>query len=170
MRAAARVILGLAAALAVQTTLSGLVLRGTAALDLVLIVVVYVALTSGPITGLLAGTVAGLAQDALSSGVLGIGGLAKTLVGFGAGVLGTQFIITAPLPRFVVFVLATLAHAAIFIGLYVVLDLRVFPSPYAAVIGQALGNGFVGVVMAQLIELLPGVAARRRATRSFRRQ
>jgi rod shape-determining protein MreD len=170
VRAAARVILGLAAALAVQTTLSGLVLHGTAALDLVLIVVVYVALTSGPITGLLAGTVAGLAQDALSSGVLGIGGLAKTLVGFGAGVLGTQFIITAPLPRFVVFVLASIAHAAIFIGLYVVLDLRVFPSPYAAVLGQALGNGFVGVVMAQLIELLPGVAARRRASRSFRRQ
>ncbi len=169
MKAAARVILGLAVALAVQTTLSTLLLRGTAALDLVLITVVYVALTSGPMTGLLAGTVAGLAQDALSSGVLGIGGLAKTLVGYGTGVLGTQFIITAPLPRFVVFVLATIAHAAVFIGLYVVLDLRVFPSPYAAVAGQALGNGFVGVVLAQLIELLPGVAARRRATRTFRR-
>jgi rod shape-determining protein MreD len=169
VRAAARVILGLALALAVQTTLGTLILRGTAALDLVLIAVVYVALTSGPITGLLAGTVAGLAQDALSSGVLGIGGLAKTLVGYGAGVLGTQFIITAPLPRFVVFVLATIAHAAVFIGLYVVLDLRVFPDPYAAVLGQALGNGFVGVVLAQLIELLPGVAARRRATRPLRR-
>lgn len=163
MKAAAQVILGLAVALAVQTTLGSLVLRGMPALDLVLIAVVYVALTAGPMTGLLAGTVAGLAQDALSSGVLGIGGLAKTLVGYGAGVLGTQFIITAPLPRFVVFVLATMAHAAVFIGLYVVLDLRVFPSPYAAVVGQALGNGFVGVVLAQLIELLPGVAARRRA-------
>jgi len=169
VRAAARLILGLALALAVQTTISTLALRGTPAIDLVLIVVVYVALTSGPMTGLLAGTVAGLAQDALSSGVLGIGGLAKTLVGYGVGVLGTQFIITAPLPRFVVFVLATVAHAAVFIGLYVVLDLRVFPNPYAPVAGQALGNGFVGVVLAQLIELLPGVAARRRASRTLRR-
>ncbi len=163
MKAAAQIILGLAAALAVQTTLSTLVLRGMPALDLVLIVVVYIALTSGPITGLLAGTVAGLAQDALSSGVLGIGGLAKTLVGYGAGVLGTQFIITAPLPRFVVFVMATIAHAGVFIGLYQVLDLRVFQAPYTVVLGQALGNGFVGVVLGQLIELLPGVAARRRA-------
>ena len=47
-----------------------------------LIVVVYVGIKSGPVTGLLAGTVAGLIQDALSSGILGIGGLAKTLVGF----------------------------------------------------------------------------------------
>jgi hypothetical protein len=105
----------------------------------------------------------------LSSGVLGIGGLAKTLVGYAAGVLGTQFIITAPLPRFVVFVMATVLHATVFIGLYVVLDLRVYQSPYAEVAGQALGNGFVGVVLAQLIELLPGVAERRRASRSLRR-
>jgi rod shape-determining protein MreD len=168
VKAAAQLLLGLAAALAVQTTLSSLVLRGTAAIDLVLVVVVYVALRSGPVTGLVAGTIAGLAQDALSSGVIGIGGLAKTIVGYLTGVLGTQFIITAPLPRFVVFVLATIAHATVFIGLYVVLDLRVFPSPYAAVVGQAIGNGFVGVVLGQLIELLPGMAARRRA-RSIRR-
>jgi hypothetical protein len=73
------------------------------AVDLVLVVVVYVALTSGPATGLLSGTFAGLAQDALSSSVIGIGGLAKTLVGFLAGIIGTQFIVTASLPRFVVF-------------------------------------------------------------------
>lgn len=162
---ALRVLLGLAAAVAFQTTLSGWVVRGGSAFDLVLIVVIYVALTSGPMTGLLAGTVAGLAQDALSSGVLGIGGLAKTLIGYGVGVLGTQFIITAVLPRFVVFVLATIAHAGVFIGLYVVLDLRVFPSPWPAVVGQAIGNGVVGVVVAQLIELVPGVAARRRRRR-----
>jgi rod shape-determining protein MreD len=166
---AARVLLALVAAVAIQTTLSGWVLRGTAALDLVLIVVVYVAMTSGPTTGLLAGTVAGLAQDALSSGVLGIGGLAKTLVGYGVGVLSTQFIINGVLPRFLVFLLATVAHAGVFIGLYVVLDLRVFPSPWPAVITQAVGNAVVGVVLAEVMELLPGMAARRRERRSFRR-
>ena len=45
--------------------------RGTVAVDLVLVVVVYVALTSGPMTGMLCGTAAGLAQDALSTGVIG---------------------------------------------------------------------------------------------------
>jgi rod shape-determining protein MreD len=153
------------AALALQTTLASLVIRGMAALDLVLIVVVYIALSFGPVTGLLVGSAAGLVQDALSSGIIGIGGLAKTVVGFIAGVLGTQFIVTAPLSRFVVFVLATIVHSAVFMGLYTMLDVRQFPDPYAAVMSQAVGNGFVGVVGAQLIELLPGARERRRARR-----
>jgi rod shape-determining protein MreD len=159
----------IAVALALQTTLAGLVIRGTAALDLVLIVVVYIALTLGPVTGLLAGTVGGLIQDTLSSGVIGIGGLAKTVVGFAAGVIGTQFIVTAPLPRFVVYVAGTVLHAVVFMGLYTLLDLRQFPSPYAAVAGQAIGNGFLGVVGFQVIEWLPGFVARRRATRPLKR-
>lgn len=158
-----------ALALALQTTLAGLVIRGTAAFDLVLVVVVYIALVSGPSTGVLVGSIAGLVQDALSSGILGIGGLANTVVAFAAGIVGTQFIVASPLPRFVVFVSATALHAAVFIGLYVLLDLRQFPSPYAAVAGQAIGNGFVGVVGFQLIEWLPGFVARRRASRPSKR-
>ena len=100
--------------IAVQTTLARYIFRDSStAIDLVLIVVVYIAIKSGPVTGLLAGTVAGLVQDALSSGILGIGGLAKTIVGFLSGLLGTQFIVTAPLPRFLLLVLATALHAAI---------------------------------------------------------
>ena len=156
-------------ALVLQTTLAGLVIRGTAAIDLVLIVVVYIALKAGPVPGLVVGTVAGLIQDALSNPILGIGGLAKTIVGFLAGVLGTQFILTGPLPRLVMLVMATVLHAAIFMGLYVLLDLRQFPNPVPSVIGQALGNGFVGVVTFQLIEWLPGFVDRRRAGRSLRR-
>jgi rod shape-determining protein MreD len=161
----AGIVLAVALALALQTTLARYV-RGTVALDLILVVVVYVALTSGPVAGLLTGTFAGLIQDALSTGVIGIGGLAKTLVGFLAGIVGTQFIVTQPLPRFVVFFGATLLHAAVFIGLYTVLDLRHFGTPYAAVTGQAAGNAAVGVVAFQLVELLPGAVERRRAAKS----
>jgi rod shape-determining protein MreD len=156
-------------ALALQTTLAGLVIRGTAAIDLVLIVVVYIALKSGPAAGLVAGTIAGLIQDALSSPILGVGGLAKTIVGFLAGVLATQFILTGPLPRFVLLVMGTALHAAIFLGLYVLLGLRQFPDPLPSVIGQALGNGFIGVVAFQLLEWLPGFVDRRRAGRFLRR-
>ena len=160
---AAGVVLATAVALALQTTLARFVIRGTVAVDLVLVVVVYVALTSGPVTGLLTGTFAGLVQDALSTGVIGIGGLAKTIVGFLAGIIGTQFIVAQPLPRFVVFFGATILHAVVFIGLYVLLDLRQFGTPYAAVTGQAIGNAVVGVVAFQLAELLPGAVERRRA-------
>jgi rod shape-determining protein MreD len=163
---AAGVILAIALALALQTTLARFVMRGAGAVDLVLVVVVYVALTSGPATGLLAGTFAGLVQDALSSSVIGIGGLAKTIVGFLAGIIGTQFIVAQPLPRFVVFFGATVLHAVVFMGLYVLLDLRHFGTPYAAVAGQATGNAVVGVVAFQLVELLPGAVERRRAAKT----
>jgi rod shape-determining protein MreD len=164
---AARILLAIAFALALQTTLARYVIRGTVAVDLVLVAVVYVALTSGPATGLLMGAFAGLIQDALvASPVIGIGGLAKTIVGFLGGVLGTQFIVAQPLPRFVVFFSATVLHAVIFMGLYTLLDIRHFGAPYAAVGGQALGNAVVGVVAFQLVELLPGAVERRRAMRS----
>ena len=162
---AAGVILAVALALALQTTLDRFVVRGAVAVDLVLVAVVSVALIAGPVTGLLSGTAAGLVQDALSSGVIGIGGLAKTIVGFVAGVVGTQFIVAQSGPRFVVFFAATILHAIVFIGLYVLLDLRQFATPYAAVAGRAVGNAVVGVVAFQLIELLPGAIERRKAHR-----
>ena len=156
-------LLAVGGALALQTTLARYV-HGTMAVDLVLVAVVYVALTSGPAAGLLTGAIAGLVQDALvASPVIGIGGLAKTIVGFLAGIIGTQFIVTHSLPRFVVFFSATALHAVVFMGLYTLLDLRHYGAPYAAVAGQGVGNAVVGVVAFQLVELLPGAMERRRA-------
>lgn len=157
-----------AVALALQTTLARLLVGGSAAIDLVLVVVVYVALTTGPVSGLLAGTAAGLVQDVLSSGVIGIGGLAKSTVGFLAGVVGQQFIVTAALPRLLMFVAATVLHAAVFMGMYQVLGLRTFSSPWAAVGSQALGNAVVGIVGFTIIEALPGAIERRRMAKRGR--
>jgi rod shape-determining protein MreD len=129
--------------------------------------VVYVALTSGSVAGLLTGMVAGLIQDSLlSTGLIGIGGLAKSIVGYVAGIVGTQFIVSQPLPRFLVFFVATVAHQAITIGLSVVLGQQSFGTPYAAVAGEALVNAVVGVAAFQLSELLPGAVERRRMGKS----
>ena len=163
-----RLVAALAAAVVLQTTLAGYFAPGALAVDLVLVVVVYVALTSGPVAGLLAGTVGGLVQDALSSGILGMGGLTKTLVGFAAGRFGTQFIVTAMVPRFLVFAAASAAHAALFMGAYTLLGLRSFPNPYAAVAMQAVGNGVLGVVGFQVAEWLPRMLERRRSGRGMR--
>jgi rod shape-determining protein MreD len=160
------VIAAITIALALQTTLTRFAVSGTTAIELALVVVVYVALTSGPVTGLLAGTLAGLVEDAMFSGVIGIGGLAKTIVGFLAGLIGTQFIVTAMLPRFVVFFGATVLHELIFRGLYAVLGLREFGAPYGAVVAQATGNALIGVVAFQLVELLPGAVDRRRMAKT----
>jgi rod shape-determining protein MreD len=159
------VLIAIALALALQTTLARFLVGGTAALDLVLVVVVYVALTSGPVTGMLAGSLAGIVQDALSSGVIGVGGLAKSIVGFLAGVIGQQFIVTAALPRLLIFLAATVVHAAVFMGFYMLMGLRSFSSPWAAVTSQALGNAAVGLIAFAIIESLPGAVERRRMGR-----
>jgi len=161
----AGVLIAVALALALQTTLARFVVGGTTAIDLVLVAVVYIALTSGPVSGMLAGSVAGLIQDQLSTGVLGIGGLAKSIVGFAAGAIGQQFIVTAALPRLVMFVGATAGYQALFMGLYVALGLRSFPSPWAAITSQALGNAVVGMIAFTIIEAFPGMLERRRAGR-----
>jgi rod shape-determining protein MreD len=168
VKTVAIVIGALGLALVLQTTMAQMLVRGTAALDLVLVVVVYVALTMGPTTGLLAGALAGLAQDALSSGIIGMGGLAKTVVGYVTGIVGTQFIVARPLPRFVVFVVATVVHAVIFMGAYELLGARRFGFPYGGVLSQGAVNGLVGVIAFQAIELLPGAVERRAANRGGR--
>jgi rod shape-determining protein MreD len=165
----AGVFIAIALALALQTSLAGFVVGGITAIDLVLVVVVYVALTTGPVQGMIAGSVAGIIQDALSSGTVGIGGLAKAIVGFVAGVIGQQFIVTAAFPRFVMFVAATLAHEALFMGMYVLLGLRDFPSPWVAMLSQAGGNAVVGMIGFTIVEALPGAMERRRFSRRARR-
>jgi len=162
---AAGIILAIVLALALQTTIARFVVSGRVAVDLVLVVVVYVALASGSVAGMMTGTVAGLIQDSLQTGVIGIGGLAKTIVGFVTGVIGTQLNIAEPVARFVVFFAATVAHQAITIGLNAVLGLRTFGVPYAAIAGEALANAVVGVAAFQVAELLPGAVERRRMGR-----
>ena len=153
-------LLGIAAAVALQTPLDRWFPRGS--VDLVLVVVVYTALTSGRVTGLLTGSIAGLVQDALSGGVIGMAGLSKTIVGFLVGVVSTQFIVAHTFSRVVVLFLATIVNAAIFMGGYQLLGLRNFGTPYAAVTAQAFGNALVGVLVFQAVELLPGAVERRR--------
>ncbi len=149
------------AAFLLQLALRNLLVLGTAPLDLILVAVVYIALTAGPTSGVLAGACAGLAQDALSSGIIGIGGLAKTVVGYIVGQAGTQFIVSGPLPRFVTFVASTVIHAVIFMGLNELLGLAHFGFPWGGVLGQGVANAVVGIVILQAIELLPGAIERR---------
>src|SRR5918994_4549320 len=138
---AAGVILALAGALALQTTLAGLTIGGGTLVNLVLVAVVYVALAFGPVVGLLAGSAGGLVQDALAGGIIGIGGLSKTLVGFGVGVLGAQFIVAQPLPRFVMFVGATVVHELCFQTLYALVDAGSFGLRWTTILTLAAING-----------------------------
>jgi rod shape-determining protein MreD len=161
----AGVLLALVVALAVQTSLSGLTMNGARLVNLVVVAVVYAALVFGPVTGMLAGTAGGLAQDALAGGIIGVGSLSKTIVGFLAGLLGAQFIVAQALPRFVMFVSATLLHEACYQGLSSLVEVRPFRLSYAPALTQAGINGIVGLTAFFVVERLPGILQNRRARR-----
>jgi rod shape-determining protein MreD len=162
---AAAVLLALVGALALQTAISGLTFAGARMVNLVVVAVVYLALAFGPVTGLMAGTIGGLAQDALGPGVVGIGGLSKSVVGFLAGLLGAHFIVAQVVPRFVMFVGATLVHEVLFHGLYALLDARRFNLDQPALFAQAAINATVGLLAFSIVERGPGLLQRRRARR-----
>jgi rod shape-determining protein MreD len=166
----AGVLAALAVALLLQSTLAGLSMAGGTRVNLVLVAVVYVALALGAVPGLFAGAAGGLAQDALAGGIVGIGSLAKTWVGFLVGVLGAQFIVSQPLPRFVMFVGATLVHELCFEALYALVEARAFTMHYTATLLQAVVNGGIGIAAFLLVEKGPDVLQRRQSRAAFSRR
>lgn len=156
----------LVVALALQTTVGYGLLGNRAVVDLVLVVVIYIALGGGPVAGLLVGSVAGLVQDSLSGSVVGAGGLSKSLVGFLAGLLGQQFIVVNLLPRFVVFFGGTLLHALMFVGLYQLIEPGAMRGPWTGALTQAAVNGAVGILAFHFVERAPDWWHRRKLRRS----
>jgi rod shape-determining protein MreD len=154
-----------AAALVVQTTLARFLVRGSIGVDLVLVAVVFLSLRAGPTAGILSGTVAGLAQDALTTGIVGLGGLGKSVVGYLAGTVGRAFIVARPAPRFVVFFAATIVEMTIITLFHFVLESGPHAVPVGAIVAQAFGNSLVGVVLFQVVESVPRALERRRAGR-----
>lgn len=164
------VLAALAAALALDTVLARWTLPNGPPVDLVLVVVVWVAIRTGPASGLVTGTVGGLLEDAVSGGLLGVGGLAKTVVGFLAGVAAQQFIVTGAIPRAATFFLATLAQGVCFAVVYALLPrMGGFDVPYRVVLTQATGNAVVGLVAFEVAEWVPALWRRRRRSGAARR-
>jgi rod shape-determining protein MreD len=166
----AAVLAALAVALMLQTTLAGMSMTGGTRVNLVLVAVVYLALSYGAVTGLIAGTVGGLAQDAIAGGIVGIGSLSKTIVGFLVGVLGAQFIVSTPVPRFLMYVGASFVHEVCFQAVYALVESRGFRMQYSAAVLQAFVNGAVGIVAFLLVERGPEVFQRGRRSSSSRRR
>ena len=167
----AAVVLAIAGALVLQTTLSGLIVGSTVAVNLVLVAVVYLALAYGPVTGMLSGMIGGLAQDALAGGIVGVGGLTKTLIGFVVGVLSAQFNLTSTVPRLVIFAVATFVHQLLFAGLQRITGGPLMSLQFSRMLMQALMNALIGVTAFFIVEQGPEILQRRRIRRaSFARR
>ena len=157
--------LAIIAALALQT--SPFFGRNGAGIDLVLVVVVWAALQFGPAAGLMTGAAAGLAQDVLSAGIIGVGGFSKTLVGFGAGVVGSQFIVASAGTRFVVLVVGAAINELVFLGLYAAIERRGFDMPWRQAGARALTTAVVGIVLMIASNAIPAFLTRRRLRRGY---
>ncbi|MBM42189.1 MAG: rod shape-determining protein MreD [Acidobacteria bacterium] len=158
---AAQVGVALAFALASQTTLVSR-MTGAATVDLVLVVVLGVAMRQGAVAGLWTGTVGGLLQDALSGGVVGVGGLAKTLVGYFVGRFASQFDVDRLWQQVMVFFFGSLLHAGVFVGIYSLLSDAAMLSSYAAALTQAGANAAIGVGAGLALAAVPSVEERQR--------
>lgn len=87
-------------------------------LDLPLIVTIYFGLVHrDPIRGLAVGMSAGLLQDALSQGPLGMSGLTKTVIGFLASSISRRVDVDQWLLRMAALVVFSLVNLALFAGL-----------------------------------------------------
>lgn len=158
--------LALGAGLLAQTALLRMISPGLVPVDLVLLVVVYTALSRGSVAALWTGTAAGLLQDVLSGGIVGVSGLAKCLVGALVGLSGTRLTVATVGSLFLAYVAASLLHAVCFFGVYMLIDTGAPAAGWAFLLTQATVNGLVGVGVTLLVRAAPGTSRRLRRLRT----
>jgi rod shape-determining protein MreD len=152
-------------AVLLQVLLARYTIGGQWAFDLVLVGVVFAALHWGVGAGLAAGTLGGLLLDVLSGGVVGVGGLAKTLVGSAAGAVGATVVVTQLHARVLIVGLATVVHRAIVLGLTALIEGRWPGVPWTAMLEELVLNACAGLLLFAAVERVPGAVARGRARR-----
>jgi len=117
-------------------------------LDLPLLVTIFFAMARrNPISGLLTGAAIGLAQDMLGPYPLGIYGIAKTVVGFGASSLGAKLDVENAGARLLVTVGFYLVHAAVYFTVARGMVNLTLDWSWSWGILAALANGIVGMVL-----------------------
>jgi rod shape-determining protein MreD len=156
----AAVVATVAVAVLLQLALARYMVGGRWLFDVVLVGVVYAALSWGPVAGMLTGTVGGLIQDALSNDVVGVGGLAKTLVGFVTGLVGAQFVVARPIARVAILAGASVVHRMLLIGFHALIDQHWPVLPGAAILAETLANSAFGLIAFQGSEKVAGAVSR----------
>lgn len=128
-------------------------LPSTAALDLPLLVTIYLAMTRrNQIAGLLWGALIGLAQDSLSHGPVGLFGIVKTLVGYSASSLGARIDTEHPLIRLLLVFGFYYVHLGLLLLLQRVLLERAIENPGARSLAVAFVNAFLAVIIFQILD------------------
>ena len=91
-------------------------------IDLPLLVTVFLSLQREPFQGMLTGLVAGLGGDRITGGILGVGGFAKTLIGYLIAMASIKFPLENPLARLAVVAVSSAANTVLYVGLHLMLE------------------------------------------------
>ena len=93
------------------------------------LIVIYFALEKGEIYGACLGTFCGLLQDSFSMSVFGVGGIAKTIMGFSAGYISSKINVTSIRRKFV------------FVFVLLCMDLLIWAILYSFIFSERVNTG-----------------------------
>jgi rod shape-determining protein MreD len=139
-------------------------------IDFPLVVVVYIALQRHAWHALIVGTIAGLAIDAPSGGLIGAGGFSKTLTAYIIYYAATKINLENALMRIPVLAAATVLDSAVYVFWH--RSLGVGPSaPFVPTMSYRLiGTTVVGTLVFYLLDSVFTERARQRRTFASRRK
>lgn len=121
--------------------------------DLPLLVVIFFAVARrSPVTGLLTGAAIGLLQDSLTGHPLGLYGIAKTVVGYGASSLGVKLDVENAGSRFLVTLFFYVVHEIVYFTVARGLVGLTLQWSWTRELGSALANAFLAVFLFALLD------------------
>lgn len=113
--------------------------------------VIYFAVAKGELYGALIGTVCGLIQDSFSLGIFGISGLAKTLIGFFAGLVAEKINILPLIRNFIFIFVLISGEIAFSIFLYYFISAEYVSEITPLILFQPLCTAFFGSLVFLLL-------------------
>lgn len=141
-------------------------------IDFPLIIVVYAALQRNAIRAIIFGTVAGIAVDALSGGLLGANGFSKTLVAYVVSEIARRVYLDNLLLRIPVIAGACLLDDLVYYGMHRLLGQEPFAQVFVTIAYTLIGTTIAGTAIYLLLENIfsEKIKSRRREMFPSRRQ
>ena len=146
-----KITLALVIAILLQWTLRN-VAEPFAFVDFPLIVVVYAALQSSAIRALFYATIAGIAVDALSGGLLGANGFSKTLIAYVVSEIARRVYMDNLLLRIPVIAGACLVNGFVYYGMHRLLGQEPINPPAVTIAYTLLGTTIAGTIIFLLLD------------------